>query len=59
MSKLTIVSMLELDEGFEHVKEEFGANLYKAADWRYACPWLHNTADRAPYAGFIVCSLPV
>jgi hypothetical protein len=35
MRKIGTVSMLELDDGFKHVKEEFGADLYKAADWRY------------------------
>lgn len=28
------VQMYELDEGFARVQEEFGADLYKAADWR-------------------------
>ena len=30
------VRMFELDEGFAKVQHEFGADLYKAADWRWA-----------------------
>lgn len=33
--KLDDVQMLELDDGFGRVQKEFGANLYKAADWRW------------------------
>ncbi len=28
------VKMYELDEGFARVQHQFGADLYKAADWR-------------------------
>lgn len=28
------VRMLELDGGFAQVQQDFGADLYKAADWR-------------------------
>jgi hypothetical protein len=34
MRKLGDVQMLELDDGFSRVQKEFGADLYKAADWR-------------------------
>lgn len=34
MRKLEDVQMLELDDGFHRVQKEFGADLYKAADWR-------------------------
>lgn len=30
------VQMLELDDGFAQVQHHYGADLYKAADWRYA-----------------------
>ena len=35
MRKLEDVQMLELDDGFSRVQKEFGADLYKAADWRW------------------------
>ena len=36
MRDLEDVKMYELDEGFAKVQHEFGADLYKAADWRCA-----------------------
>ena len=36
MRDLGNVKMYELDEGFAEVQHEFGADLYKAADWRCA-----------------------
>ena len=36
MRDLWDVSMYELDNGFAKVQHDFGADLYKAADWRFA-----------------------
>lgn len=36
--RLDDVQMLELDDGFSRVQKEFGADLYKAADWRWDTP---------------------
>ena len=36
MRDLWDVSMYELDDGFAKVQHEFGADLFKAADWRFA-----------------------
>lgn len=35
MRSFNDVKMYELDDGFARVQEEFGADLYKAADWRW------------------------
>ena len=35
MRSFADVKMYELDEGFAGVQHEFGADLYKAADWRW------------------------
>ncbi len=46
--KLDDVQMLELDDGFSRVQKEFGADLYKAADWRWDAP-LSLPWQQSPY----------
>lgn len=55
MRDLADVRMLELDDGFAKVQQEFGADLYKAADWR----WVHDSVLRhAPTIACLPCTQP-
>ena len=50
MRDLWDVSMYELDDGFAKVQHEFGADLFKAADWRCApVPDEMSASHACPY----------